>query len=93
LSNEYAEKWARKNFKAGPTFHDFRRTTARNLIRSGVTENVAMKFTGHKTRAIFDRYDIVTPDDLKMAAELQAKKINGYKNGYNSEKSTNRVAI
>jgi len=93
LSNEYAEEWERKNLRPGPTIHDFRRTAARNLIRSGVTENVAMKITGHKTRAIFDRYDIVTPDDLKMAAELQAQKINGYKNGYNSEKSTNRVAI
>lgn len=52
-----------------------------------------MKITGHKTRAIFDRYDIVTPDDLKLAAELQAQRVNGYKNGYNSEKSNQGVAI
>jgi integrase len=76
LSSKYVEKWE-KEYKPGPTIHDFRRTATRNLIRSGVSENVAMKITGHKTRSVFDRYNIVTPDDLKLAAEKQAKSING----------------
>ncbi len=69
-SRWFTDKWQRACIAAGLSGripHDFRRTAVRNLVRAGVSEKTAMLLTGHKTRSVFDRYDIITYADLQVA--------------------------
>ncbi len=54
---------------AGTWFHDSRRSGVRNLTQAGVPQVTAMKISGHKTDAVFRRYNIVTQDDVRKALE------------------------
>ena len=70
-------KWQAATKRAGcegRLIHDLRRTAARDFRTAGVDEGTIMALCGWKTRAMFDRYNIVNDADLAAAV---AKRYNG----------------
>lgn len=74
---DFRAAWDAALAKAGFTdrriFHDLRRTATRNLVRAGVSRDVARTLTGHRTDSIFTRYNITDATDLEQAAANLAR--------------------
>jgi integrase len=64
------KRWHKATAAAGAPgllFHDLRRSGVRSLIRAGVDPTIAMRISGHKTRGVFDRYNIIDESDIAEA--------------------------
>lgn len=62
-------------------FHDLRRSAIRNMERAGIPRKIAMEISGHKTEAVYRRYDIVSPQDIRLAAAKMENYFEGLKSG------------
>ena len=54
----------------GVWVHDLRRSFVTLASRSGLPESVVARFSGHRTEAVFKRYNIVEEQDLKSAVQV-----------------------
>ena len=61
----------------GLLVHDLRRTAIRNMIRAGVEKSVAKKISGHRTDAVFDRYNITSDEDIRDAMQKNETYVSG----------------
>jgi integrase len=67
---DFKRSWATACRAAGAPgllFHDLRPSAVRNMISAGVPQSVAMRISGHKTTAMFLRYDITSDEDKRDA--------------------------
>lgn len=56
--------------------HGLRRSGIRFMVQTGnIDAHTAMAFSGHKTRAVFDRYDIQSVDGMRRAMETATGKL------------------
>jgi integrase len=68
---DFLETWEKVTLAAGVPgllFHDLRCSAVRNMVRGGIPETVSMQISGHKTRDVFERYNITSERHITDAA-------------------------
>ena len=66
-------------------FHDLRRSAVRNMLGAGMDESKVMRIVGHKTRAMIDRYRIVSAKDVAQAGDQISRYLEERASGRRSE--------
>jgi integrase len=63
--------------------HDMRRSAIRNFRKAGLSESDGMRLSGHRTRSVYDRYDIIDEADSREAMKRAQE--------YNRQQSQRKV--
>jgi len=73
---DFRKGWATACEAAGLQGRLFHRTSIRNVVQAGVPARVAMEVSGYKTHSVFDRYNILSEQDIRAAVERTSDYLN-----------------
>ena len=93
---DFRKVWQRATKAAGcegKLVHDLRRSTASDARRNGVSEGEIMKLSGWKTRAMFDRYNIIDQTDLRRAVGRRFGATPSNAPNFNGKQQTNNAVL